>query len=625
MAENSEIYNTSVREASFSLNKNESSISAQLNSSSTPIIFSPYVVFSRGKSNARKEQQLKRSLCFGRSSSDEDIPTKDTVMKILNISVEEEERTAQYFHFLLNRETDRLVELCKKWTKIQTEPEITEVGQYEINETIEQTNLLINKKFGRFRRLVTDCEIGKGEMLVTCKDLQGFWDMMYMDIKNCDLQFEKLEKLCLQDWEEGALVNRSFTKKIRNILVKRKKKMAERIKRNKKSNQHLTSKINNKYQRNINPSIKHKIKSIFVGSNENELIKCRRSCLLKNSYPITTYDKIFKTPEVQLDDSISYINSNQTPGRSILKQPKNSTETKCHIRSTNKVNFDDHVALNEIPTDEETQIRLNLAAALLRIDNFDLDSSDEVKIGTNRKLFDNISSNEYEDDVKQNLQDNKITSVQAQTAIPLQESNKDFNISQRRSMRKQNSQNENGVTLDQNMSLNISTSIPIKKDKSILNLNTLSQKHVPTSNKNEINSCDESIKVLRNRTIISMDTPINKRKSYRKVYAQETELKHKENESPLEKKTRKSSFKININNCEKMDIDENNSSKKRSIGNIKFLENENYEERNRSTLPRTPPAKRCKTYFNKFILKENSVSSEIQETQHLMKSRNRKI
>ncbi|KOX74772.1 Disks large-associated protein 5 [Melipona quadrifasciata] len=579
MANNSEVYNTSVREASFSSNKNESSISAQSNSSSTPIVFSPYVVFSRGKSNARKEQQLKRSLNFGRSSNDEDIPTKDTVMKILNISVEEEERTAQYFHFLLNRETDRLVELCKKWTKIQTEPEITEVGQYEISETIEQTNLLINKKFERFRRLVTDCEIGKGEMLVTCKDLQGFWDMMYMDIKNCDLQFEKLEKLRLQDWkEEGALVNRSFTKKIRNILVKRKKKMAERIKRNKESNQHLTGKINNKYQRNISPSIKHKIKSMFVGSNENELIKCRRSYLLKNSYPITTYDKIFKTPEVQLDDSISYINSNQTPGRSILKQPKNSTETECRIRSTNKVNFDDHIALNEIPTDEETQIRLNLAAALLRIDNFDLDSSDEVKIGTKRKLFDNISPNEYEDDVKQNLQDNKITSVQAQTAIPLQESNKDFNISQRRSMRKQNSQDENGVTLDQNMSLNISTSTPIKKDKSILNLNTLSQKHVPTSNKNEISSCDESIKVLRNRTIISMDTPINKRKSYRKMYAQETELEHKENESPLEKKTRKSlkTFKININNCEKMDIDVNNSSKKRSIRNIKFLGNDHF-------------------------------------------------
>ncbi|KAF3422541.1 hypothetical protein E2986_05674 [Frieseomelitta varia] len=616
MANNSEMHNISDREASFSSSKNESSISAESNSSSIPILFSPYIVSSRGKSNARKEQQLKHSLSFGRSSNDEDIPTKDTVMKNLNISVEEEERTAQYFHFILHREMSRLVELCDKWTKIQTEPETTEVGQYEITKTIEQTNLLMYKKFERFRTLITHCEIGRGEMLVTCKDLQGFWDMMYTDIRNCDLQFEKLEKLRSQDWkEEGTLVNRSFTKKIGDIVGKQKKKMTETIRRNKESNQHLTSKLNNKYQRNISPNIEHKIKSMFVGFNENELTKHRKSCLLKDSYPITT---ISKTPEVQLDDSISYINSNQTPGRSILKQPKNPFETKYRIKSTNKVNFDDHITLNEIPTDEETQIRLNLAATLLRIDNFDLNSSDEVKIGTKRKLFDNTSPNEYEYDVKQNSQDNKITSVQVQAAIPLQETNKDFNIPQR-SMRKQNSQDENGVTLDQSVSLNINTSTPIKKDKSILNLNTLSQKHVPTSNKNEISSCDESIKMLRNRTIISTNKPINERKSYRKVYAQE--LEHKENDSPLEKKTRKHSFKININNCEKMDIDENNSSKKRSIRNVKFSENENYEERNRSILP---PAKRCKTYSNKFIPKENSVSSEMQKTRHLMKLRSKK-
>ena len=573
MANNSEVHNTSVRDISFSSSKNESSISAQSNSPSISIIFSPFVVSSRGKSNARKEQ-LNRSLSFGRSSNDEDIPMKDTVMKILNISVEEEEHTAQYFHFLLNREIDRLVELCNKWTKIQTEPETTEVGQYEISETIEQTNLLINKKFKRFRKLVTDCEVGKGEMLVACKDLQGFWDMMYMDIRNCDLQFEKLEKLRSQDWkEESMLVNKSFRKKIKNILTKRKKEMTERIRRNKelKSSQHLTSKINNKYERNISPSIKHKIKSMFVGSNENALMK-HRSCLLKNSYPITTYDKVSKTPEVQLDDSISYINSNQTPGKSILKQPKNSAETKCCIRSTNKVNFDDHIALNEIPVDEETQIRLNLAAALLKIDNFDLDSSDEVQIVTKRKLFNDISPNECEDNAKHDLQDNKITSVHAQAAIPLQESNKNFNIPQRRSMRKQNSQDENSVTLHQSMSLDINTST-IKKDKSILNLNTLSQKHILISNKNEISNCDESIKVLRNRTITSMDTPINKRKSYRKVYPQKIE--YKENKSPLEKKTRKNSFKINIHNYEKMDVDENNSSKKRSIRDVEFSGNDN--------------------------------------------------
>ncbi|KMQ84645.1 disks large-associated protein 5 [Lasius niger] len=56
------------------------------------------------------EENRKTSKQIGRLSADE-IPTKDTVMKNLNISVEEEERTAQYFKFLLNKETDRLKEI----------------------------------------------------------------------------------------------------------------------------------------------------------------------------------------------------------------------------------------------------------------------------------------------------------------------------------------------------------------------------------------------------------------------------------------------------------------------------------------------------------------------------------
>jgi disks large-associated protein 5 len=69
-----------------------------------------------------------------------------------------------------------------------------------IQAAVGQTRLLINKKFERFRSLVLDCETGKGEMLVTCKDLQGFWDMMYMEIKDCDNRFNKLKELKSKNW-----------------------------------------------------------------------------------------------------------------------------------------------------------------------------------------------------------------------------------------------------------------------------------------------------------------------------------------------------------------------------------------------------------------------------------------
>ncbi|XP_054011900.1 guanylate kinase-associated protein mars-like, partial [Hylaeus anthracinus] len=187
--------------SALSPSNNNTPTPANSNSFSEPVFYSPYVVSSRGKSNARKEQQLKRGFSLGSMRSD-DIPTKDNVMKNLNISVEEEERTAQYFQFLLNKEIDRLNELCIKWEQVKTESNITEDAQYQINQAVGQTNLLISKKFERFRGLVSDCETGKGQMLVTCRDLQGFWDMMYMEVKNCDSRFEKLEQLRSQNWIE---------------------------------------------------------------------------------------------------------------------------------------------------------------------------------------------------------------------------------------------------------------------------------------------------------------------------------------------------------------------------------------------------------------------------------------
>lgn len=55
--------------------------------------FSPYVVSSRGKSSSRKEAQKRR---FSQPiTNPEELPTKETIMQKLNISIEEEERTAQ--------------------------------------------------------------------------------------------------------------------------------------------------------------------------------------------------------------------------------------------------------------------------------------------------------------------------------------------------------------------------------------------------------------------------------------------------------------------------------------------------------------------------------------------------
>lgn len=48
-----------------------------------------------------------------------------------------------------------------------------------------------------------------------------------------------------------------------------------------------------------------------------------------------------KTPEIQLDDSIVYINSDRTPAKSILKSAKEELMGSV-AKSTNKVFFKEH-------------------------------------------------------------------------------------------------------------------------------------------------------------------------------------------------------------------------------------------------------------------------------------------
>ncbi|CAK9833009.1 Disks large-associated protein 5 [Anthophora retusa] len=598
-----------------------SNVLLQSDSPNKLLSFSPYIVSSRGKKNARKEQQLKRGFSFNHSSND-DVPTKDTIMKSLNISVEKEERTAQYFQFLLNREITRLLELCKKWTEIKAEPETTEDGQYEINQAIRQTNLLIDKKFERFRGLVADCETGKGEMLVTCKDLQGFWDMVYTDVKKCDSQFERLEELRSQGWKREELsFDKSINKKrsilkynvastktssIRASLAEKKQKMAQEIRNDSNTKEiEVTSNriLSNKYEKSGSSNVKYKTrKSMSMSSIANEKDyapnkRDKRLSLLQKVHLSETVNRIkspltmrkvsqmCRTPEVHLDDTISYINSDQTPRKSILKSSKSANVAVSRVKSTNKVNFDDRIILNEVPIYEETQAKIVLAAALSRIDSFNFDNPDEVTIQTERKLVfgdnsfyepeENIEHFESKNSTIKNINKMPIAQVQPVTPLLNTELNENFSTpSPRRSLRRQNAFDESDEILHKTS--------PLKEFADDANLNTLKeklQKHVSRNDKEEISEHNESIRVLRNRTVTAVGTPIVKKRSLKEVSASIQESEHKENKTPSRR--RKSSFKVNSNDEKKINlhswIDNTpsaESSPRRSTRNIKYLKKE---------------------------------------------------
>ena len=43
--------------------------------------------------------------------------------------------------------------------------------------------LLMDQRFKQFSGLVDNCEFSTGEKETTCTDLQGFWDMVYFQVR----------------------------------------------------------------------------------------------------------------------------------------------------------------------------------------------------------------------------------------------------------------------------------------------------------------------------------------------------------------------------------------------------------------------------------------------------------
>ena len=84
--------------------------------------------------------------------------------------------------------------------------------------------------------MVEDCKSGKEGMLVTSKDLEGFWEMSYVEVKKCDDRFNCLKTLKEKNWIDEDQLNLEQEKK----LV-RKKLPAKKVVPKKKPNSAVSS------------------------------------------------------------------------------------------------------------------------------------------------------------------------------------------------------------------------------------------------------------------------------------------------------------------------------------------------------------------------------------------------
>ncbi|KAJ9595727.1 hypothetical protein L9F63_013090 [Diploptera punctata] len=162
---------------------------------------SPNVTKERGSSRKRKSSRRLRVI-------EEETDVLPYVSRM-----EEERKINGIIHFrsVLKSETERLESLCTSWEEISnTTPDLPQDANGTINAAIGQTKLLISKKFCKFRGLIDKCESGptsEGEPILTCTDLEGFWDLVYLEVEKVDGSFNKLKEMRANNWKEDILEN----------------------------------------------------------------------------------------------------------------------------------------------------------------------------------------------------------------------------------------------------------------------------------------------------------------------------------------------------------------------------------------------------------------------------------
>nr|CAD7402501.1 unnamed protein product [Timema poppensis] len=122
---------------------------------------------------------------------------------------------------VLEKEVDRLERVCAKWSSVQNSTCLPQEVSSLIDVALGQTGLLINQKFSQFRKLIDKCELKQGRLPIFLSDLEGFWDIICLQVKNIDNRFFHLEKLEVNNWQESSPEVKSFIKKKKvPILIK---------------------------------------------------------------------------------------------------------------------------------------------------------------------------------------------------------------------------------------------------------------------------------------------------------------------------------------------------------------------------------------------------------------------
>lgn len=98
-------------------------------------------------------------------------------------------RDVKYYRTLVQFNTTNLNNLGNEWNSLCSSGAVPEEIQGDIRSACGLAKLLIDERFSQFSELINQCEqseLNPGELglLVKCTDLQGFWDMVDVQVKD---------------------------------------------------------------------------------------------------------------------------------------------------------------------------------------------------------------------------------------------------------------------------------------------------------------------------------------------------------------------------------------------------------------------------------------------------------
>lgn len=106
---------------------------------------------------------------------------------------------AQYHFGILDAEIARLQGKVRHWTEYKNEKSPPEVAFGMIGTAIGQTELLLRKKFIKFRELINIFVAGQQNLVPD--DLEGYWQTICIEIDDIDRRYAELDAWQSNEWE----------------------------------------------------------------------------------------------------------------------------------------------------------------------------------------------------------------------------------------------------------------------------------------------------------------------------------------------------------------------------------------------------------------------------------------